>query len=113
MYEDKKMEEKLKLIEKQAEILDAEQFVEYVELRSDMIYGLDCCDLYSTVCDLIDRMPDEGTEKLRDLLKQTRDALYDEQLRIMDVTFDRYAELLKARDELKELKKKKKKKGKK
>lgn len=113
MFEDKQMEKKLKMIEKQAEALKTEQFEEYIDLRTEMIYGLDCCDLYRKVCNMIDRMPDEGSEELRGLLIQTRDALYDEQLRIADTTFDRYAGLIKARDELKELKKKKKKKVKK
>ena len=113
MTPEEKEEKRRKIVEKHNKVLMTEQLKQYIGFRSEMIYGLDCCDLMNKVCDLIKYMPDEGSEKLRNLLTQTRDALYDELLRVADKTFDEYEELLKARDELKEMKKKKKKKVKK
>ena len=106
MTPEEKEEKRRKIVEKHKKELSDAQYREFLKFRSDMIYGLDCCDLMSDIRAVMCSVAEHGSDKLYDLLKETHEALYQEQLRIADVTFENYSSLLKARDELKKKKKK-------
>ena len=82
---------------------------EWFEHRYKIGYGLDIYDLMRDVWNVLDRMPEDRPDELRNAFREMYKALDAEQNDLVQVYGDEYKELLKARNELKELKKKKKK----
>ncbi len=82
---------------------------EWFEHRYKIGYGIDIYDLMRDIRDVLARMPKNRPDELRDLLRGVYKALDTEQKNLVQVYGDEYKGLLKARDELKEMKKKKKK----
>ena len=95
-------EQNLKSVERE---LDHEWF----EHRYKIGYGLDIYDLMRDVRGVMAKMPKDRPDELRDVLRELYKVLDAEQRDLVQVYGDEYKELLKARNELKELKKKKKK----
>lgn len=95
-------EQDLKSVERE---LDHEWF----EHRYKIGYGLDIYDLMRDVRGVMAKMPKDRPDELRDVLRELYKVLDAEQRDLVQVYGDEYKELLRARDELKELKKKKKK----
>lgn len=92
---------------------EQDRYIEWSNFRAKMIYALDMYDLMSDINHMMSIMPRNRPDELYNALNNTYELLYAEQGRLTKKYGVEFQELLKARDELKEMKKKKKKEGKK
>ena len=95
-----------KIQDKRAE---EDHYREWMDFRIKMVYALDMYDLMSDINHFMSIMPGNRPDELYNALHNTYELLYAEQGSLTKRYGVEFQELLKARDELKELKKKKKK----